>query len=99
LPSSPGSQLICDEGGKTRFPLSDGLMRELEASFQKHFGKITQAQCIAEPPEDDQEHDSGGIVEEVERGSRPFVEDASAVGATECPIAQRRFLGLFLGGR
>jgi hypothetical protein len=74
-------------------------MREREASFQKHFGKITQAQFISEPPEDNQEHDIGGIFEEVERGSRTFVEGAPAVGATECPVAQRRFLGLFLGGR
>jgi hypothetical protein len=58
-----------------------------------------QAQCISEPPEDDQEHDIGRIVEEVERGSRTFVEGASAVGATACPLAQRRLLGLFLGGR
>jgi hypothetical protein len=74
-------------------------MRELEASFQQHFGKITQAQFISEPLEDDQEHDIGGIFEEVERGSRTFVEEASAVGATECPIAKPGFLGLFLGGR
>jgi hypothetical protein len=54
-----GSKLVCQEGSKADFPVPDHFVRELEASFQEHFGKITKAQLIPDAPEDDEENDVG----------------------------------------
>ena len=50
LPSSPSTQVICDKRGKTGFPLSDCLMRELKAAFHKHLSQVTQTQFVPKPP-------------------------------------------------
>jgi hypothetical protein len=48
LATSLCPQLVCNEWSKPRFPLPDGLMRELPSAFQKHFGQIDAAStCTA----------------------------------------------------
>jgi hypothetical protein len=99
LPASLSTQLIRHERGKTRFPVSNGLMRELKASLQKHLGQVTQAQLIPQPPQHNEQNNIGGVLQKVERRSGALVEGVLARRAAERPIPQQRFLGLFLGGR
>jgi hypothetical protein len=35
-----GSQLVCHEWSKTRFPVTNGLVSEHKATLQKHLGQI-----------------------------------------------------------
>jgi hypothetical protein len=74
-----GKQLIGHEWGKTGLRVSNGLVREHTAALQAQLGEIPQAQLIPESPEHDELDDIGGIVQEVERGPRAFVEGSSAV--------------------
>src|SRR5437588_10841147 len=76
LTSSPSAQLISNERGKACFPVSNCLMRELKAPLQEHLGEIAQAQLVPQPPENDEQHDIGGIFQVVERGSGALVEGA-----------------------
>lgn len=43
-------------------------MSKFNAALQEHLGQIPQAQLVAQPPEDNQKNDIGGIFEKVERG-------------------------------
>jgi len=79
LPSSPGTQLICHDGGKSRLRVSNGLMRELEAPLQEHLGQIAQAQLVPKSPQHDEQDDIAGVFQIVEWGPRAFVKGSSAV--------------------
>jgi hypothetical protein len=57
-------------------------MGEHDAPLQKHFGQISQAQCIPKSPQDDQQNHISGIFQEVEGCSCTLVEEALASGAT-----------------
>jgi hypothetical protein len=50
-------------------------MGERQASVKKHFGEISQAQLVPEPPQDNQKDHIGGIFQEVERCSCTLVEE------------------------
>jgi hypothetical protein len=76
---APGLQLICHEGGKSRFPVSNGLMRELEAPLQEHLGQIAQAQFVSKSPQHDEQDNIGGVFQIVEWGPCAFVTGSSAV--------------------
>jgi hypothetical protein len=78
LPSLLGKQLIGHEWGKTGLRVSNGLVREHTAALQAHLDEIPRAQLIPESPEHDEQGDIGGIVQEVERGPRAFVEGSTA---------------------
>jgi hypothetical protein len=53
IPGSPGlnssfsPQLVRNQGRKTFFPISNRLMGENKAAFQKHLGHIPHAQLVA----------------------------------------------------
>jgi hypothetical protein len=66
--------------------------------LQKHFSKISQAQLVSEPPQDNQENHISGIFQKVERRSCALVEEALASRAREHLIAEHGFLGLFFRG-
>ncbi len=78
MPTSFDPQLVCHERGKSRFPVPDSLMGELEASLQKHLSYITQTQLRPQPPEDNEKNTIGGVFQKVEQGPRAFVEGSSA---------------------
>jgi hypothetical protein len=48
------------EWSTSRFPVSDGFMSTYKAAFEKHFGDITQAQFVAQLPQDREEDDVCG---------------------------------------
>ena len=73
LAVSPSTQLIRHERGKTGFPVSNRLMGEHKAALQEHLGQITQAQLVAQPPEDNEQDDIGGVFQKVEGGARAFI--------------------------
>jgi hypothetical protein len=53
--------LIGKEGGKTGFPVSNGLVRELKAALQEHLGEIPHAQLIPESPQHDEQDEISGL--------------------------------------
>jgi hypothetical protein len=63
LPMPLSSQLVCKQRGTSSFPLSDRLMGEGPPTLQKHFGHITKAQFVTEPPKDHEEDDIRRIFE------------------------------------
>jgi hypothetical protein len=89
--------LFSHQWSKPPFPFSNCLIREPPSSFEKHLGKISQAQLVSEPPQDNQEDDIGGIFQEVEWSSSPLIEGLLAIRAAKCPIAKRCLLGSFFG--
>src|SRR5258708_10872132 len=93
LPASFGPQLFCHEWGKPRFPLTNCLVGELPATFQKQFCQISQAQLLSEPPQDDQKDDIRRIFQEIEWRSCAFVEEVPARCATESSISESRQAG------
>jgi len=97
LATSLSSQLIRHERIKTGFPVSNGLMGELKAALHEHLGQVPRAQCVPEPPEDDQEHDVRGVFQKVERDFSTLIEGSLAVGAAEYSRAERGTFALFFG--
>ena len=79
LLTSFGTQLIGDEWGKARFPVSNGLMGELKASFQIEFSLVAQTQLLPQPPEDNEKNNIGGIFQIVERRPCTLVKRSLAV--------------------
>jgi hypothetical protein len=71
---------------------------EYEAPDQKHLGQITQAQLVAQPPEDDQEHNVGRDLDPVQHCAGPLVVPPPAISASETPEAMNRS-PLMLGSR
>jgi hypothetical protein len=57
LTTSICSQLISHHRRKPFFPVPNGLMSENKATFKEHLSHITQAQLIAQVPENDKEND------------------------------------------
>jgi hypothetical protein len=74
-------------------------MRQHKAAFEKHFGDITQAQFVAQPPQDREEDDVRGEFKRVKGRTGSFIEDTLAMGAEEHCIAKLRFLYSFSGTR
>jgi len=84
-------QLLCHQWSKPLFPCSNCLRRKPPSSFEKHLGKISQTQLVSKPPQDNQEDDIGGILQEVERSSRPLIEGLLAIPtrcATSCLLVK-----------
>jgi hypothetical protein len=68
--------LLCKKWSKSCFPLPNRLISECYLSLKKYFGKISQAQLVPKPPEDNQKDNIGGIFQEVEGCSCTFVKEA-----------------------
>jgi len=80
---SLGAQPLCQQRGEARLPLADGLVREGEAARQEHLGEVTQAELVAETPEDNEQRDVGRNLQVVERRARALIESATAETAAE----------------
>ena len=94
----PLRQQGCDESFPGRVPACGWRhMAEGEAPPQEQLGQLAQARRVAQPPQDDQEHDVGGHAQIVEGGAGPLVEAVRAGRAAEGPVAQARPLRLLLG--
>ena len=63
-------------------------MGQRNAAEQTHLHHISQAQLIAQSPEDDQENQIRGILQEVEGRASAFVERSVTGTAVEAKIAQ-----------
>jgi hypothetical protein len=66
LSTTPSTQLIRHEWGKTGFPLPNRLMGEDKAALQEHLRQIPQAQLVPQPPEDNEQDDIGRVFQKVE---------------------------------
>ncbi len=53
-------------GAKRASQSRTGASREYTTALQEHLGQITQAQRIAQPPENDEQDDVSGIFEKVD---------------------------------
>jgi hypothetical protein len=69
LTSALGTQLVGSQWRKARFPCPDGILCEDQATLQEHLGQITQAEFVAQAPQDDLEDDVGGKGTIAELGS------------------------------
>jgi hypothetical protein len=58
-------------------------MSKDKAAFEKHFGDITQAQFVAQPPQDREKDNICGKFEIVKRSTSAFIEDMSAIWVEE----------------
>src|SRR3954464_4761588 len=74
------------------------LVGEHDAPDQEHLRQITQAQLVAQPPENDQEHDVGRHLGAVEPRAGPLIEPPPALPAPKTSEAMNR-LPLPLDGR
>src|SRR5206468_2319683 len=63
-----------------------------------HLREIPQAELVPEPPQDDEQHEVGRVLEVVVGGARTLVADPAAAAAPEGAIAERGAARL-LGGR
>lgn len=70
-------------------------MRKHKAAFEKHFGNITQAQFVAQPPQDREENDIRREFKIVKGRTSSFTEDMSAIWAEEHCIAKLGLLCSF----
>src|SRR3954470_14532537 len=59
--------------------LAHRLVGEHEAPDQEHLGQIPQAQLVAQPPEDHEEHDVGWDLDPVQRRTSSLVEPPPAL--------------------
>lgn len=67
LTTSFDPQLICDQGSKTFLPVSNRLIGKDKASLSKHLSYITETQCIAQPPQNNEQDDIRREFQGVER--------------------------------
>ena len=65
--------------GEARLPVPHRLVGEDEAPLQEHLGQVAQAQLVVQAPEHHQQHDVGGVLQEVEGGAGPLLKAASAL--------------------
>jgi hypothetical protein len=76
-----------------RLPVSYRLRAEFEATEEKHFGKITEAEFVVQPPKHREGDHVRWILGPVEDPSRPFVELFATIAAAETSIALDRPVG------
>ncbi len=73
-------------------------MRHLEPALEQQLGDIAEAELVAQPPQHDEQHDVGRVLQIVEAGAGPLVEPPSAGAAAEPAVAELRALSP-AGGR
>jgi hypothetical protein len=71
MPFDP--QLICNQGRKTFFPVSNRLRCEGKAPLEKQLSHISQASFITQSPQNREEGNVSGDLEIVEKGTSPPV--------------------------
>ena len=78
LPAPLGAQPGGQERGEARLPVADGLVAEDEAPRQEHLRQVPQAQLVAQPPQHDEQHEVGRVLQVVVGRAGPLVEDPAA---------------------
>ena len=86
---APGAQLIREQRSEAELPLTDGLVRDFEPALEQQLGNIAEAELVAQTPQHGEQHDVGGVLEIVERGAGPLVEDSAAGAARGRAVAER----------
>ena len=81
-------KLFGEQGSEPRFPVSYGLVRDLVAALEHQLGDIAEAELVAETPQHGKEHTVGRVLEIVERGPGPLVEDLAARAAGERAVPE-----------
>jgi hypothetical protein len=81
------AQALGEQRRQLGFPVAHCLVGEHEAADQEHFRQVTQAQLVAQPPEDHEEHDVGRDLNPVQRRAGPLVEPPPAIPAAEASKA------------
>ena len=99
LSTTSPPQLIGSQGSKSGFPISHRLMSKRKTTFQEHLSKITQAQLITQPRENDEQGDIRRVFEGVKRSSRSFMKNSLALLTVIGSIAKRGFLTALPGSR
>ena len=92
------AQAFGDQRRQLGLPIPHRLVGEHEAPDQEHLRQLTQAQLVAQPPKDHEEHDVGWNLDPVQRRAGPLVEPPPALPAVEAPEAMNRS-PLLLGSR
>jgi hypothetical protein len=82
-PRRAGSSLIRYSRSEPRFPVSDGLMGEGKAARSTHLSNVTQAQFVAQPPQDREQDTVRRTFQRVARRASSLVEDTATVRAEE----------------
>jgi hypothetical protein len=93
------SEFVGKQGSKAGFPLSNSLMRELEAAFKEHLSQVTKAEFVAHAPEHDEQHDVSWELKKIEGRVGPFVELTPTCGAAKDAVAKLCSLRQFRRGR
>jgi hypothetical protein len=83
------AKLIGHPGNKLRFPVPHRLVGKHEAALEEHLSEVPQAQLVTQAPEDNEEHDIGGILQPVVRRPSALVETPATVPASEFAVAER----------
>ena len=78
LAASPGAEPFPQQRCEPRLPATNRLVGDLEAALEQQLRDISEAELVAQPPQDGEQHDVGRVVELVEAGAGPLVEPPPA---------------------
>src|SRR3954468_24054602 len=92
------TQALGEQWRQPGFPVPHRLVSEHDAPDQEHLRQVTQAQLVAQSPEDHEKHDVRRDLDPVQRRAGPLVEPPPAIPAPKPPEAMNRS-PLSLGGR
>jgi len=63
-------------------------VRDLEAALKQQLGDVAEAWLVAQAPQHGEQHDVGGVLQLIERGAGPLVEDSVAGAASGSAVAE-----------
>jgi len=98
LPAPRGLEVLRQHGREARLPRAHGLVREDEATCQKHLRQVAQAQLVAQSPHHHQQDDIGRYVQVIEGRTGALVAHPPTGAAAEGAVAEGGTSPL-LGGR
>jgi hypothetical protein len=87
-----GFQCRSPHRSEALFPRAHGLVGQLKATSEEHFGQIPQTQCVAQSPENDEKDDLSWRVHIIEGAAGSFNVGTLAGGTIESCIATFRLL-------
>jgi hypothetical protein len=82
--------LLGKNRSKAFFPIVHSFRGKLKATQQEEFGNIAEAQLVAQPTQQYLKDNIGGYLDEVEGGTRPFVEGATTILTAHKKLARQR---------
>jgi len=75
-----------------RLPVSDSFMAEDDPTLDEHLGQVAQSQPVAQPLEDHEGDDVGGVLRPVQQATAALIELPVAVAAAEPAVTLGRAL-------